>query len=215
MGLQGGDGTYQGGWVVARSVPSDRFRFVGASFNSAIYLFGGQGAFVNNLEGTSGGFPVHSSVMKYAPYTYTASEVTALVDAHTGNVSALDTRIALLEGLVASQANTIASLQTTLAQVNDRVGLVDQSCFSSGASTRNRRSDGCRRASAGGGNASSGGARTAMYVGIGVGVVVVAAVVAVVYAVKRAGTTAHVIMTPMEPVPAAVDSPAFEQETNV
>lgn len=52
---------------MAQSVPSGRFRFVGASYQSTIYLFGGQGSYTDSLDGDNGGFPVLSDVMVYSP----------------------------------------------------------------------------------------------------------------------------------------------------
>ena len=56
--VTGGGGSYSGAWAVEQSLPSTRFRFVGAS-HKAIYLFGGQRAWVDDLDGNgNGGFPV-------------------------------------------------------------------------------------------------------------------------------------------------------------
>lgn len=59
---------YAGEWVVEQSIPSNRFRFIGATAGSTIYLFGGQGPWVDNIDGNgNGGFPVLNTTMTYSP----------------------------------------------------------------------------------------------------------------------------------------------------
>lgn len=59
------DENNQGVWKEEESIPSDRFRFVAASMNDAIYLFGGQGEFDPSIPG----YHVHNTTMLYVPRT--------------------------------------------------------------------------------------------------------------------------------------------------
>eukprot|EP01038_Epipyxis_sp_PR26KG_P008024 gene8024-10873_t len=60
-------------WIIEEDIPSDLFRFIGASYNSstsiyssAIFLFGGQGIY-ENTSSTTGIFPIRNSTIKYIP----------------------------------------------------------------------------------------------------------------------------------------------------
>jgi hypothetical protein len=185
--------------VIARAIPSNRFRFVGATYQSAIYLFGGQGAYVNNLQGADGGFPVHKSVMKYAPYTYTAAEVTMLLDTHNGNVTSLDDRIGGLATLSATQATTIAELRVQLANVTATLLTINAECFTS-SGARARRSEGCRREAEPQAISSSTSGNTALYVGVTIGVVVALAAAIIAIAVWKMNKSGRVTMAPPAPV---------------
>eukprot|EP00040_Diaphanoeca_grandis_P022320 m.119652 g.119652 ORF g.119652 m.119652 type:complete len:404 (+) comp28751_c2_seq1:236-1447(+) len=69
---------YAGSWVLETEVPANRFRFVGASYQRSIYLFGGQLAWVDNLDGQgNGGFPVSNTTMVYRPNDFTTTTSTS------------------------------------------------------------------------------------------------------------------------------------------
>jgi len=72
------DNNNQGVWKEEESIPADRFRFVAASVNNAIYLFGGQGEFDPSIPG----YPVHDTTMLYVPRTI--RELRALESGLTG-----------------------------------------------------------------------------------------------------------------------------------
>eukprot|EP01039_Chlorochromonas_danica_P010555 gene10553-11693_t len=57
-------------WSPEESIPADLFRFVGTSYNDAIYLFGGQGVF-NNVSLT---YPIKGETLKYIPESTTSSQ---------------------------------------------------------------------------------------------------------------------------------------------
>mmetsp|Transcript_8039 Transcript_8039/g.22951 ORF Transcript_8039/g.22951 Transcript_8039/m.22951 type:complete len:446 (-) Transcript_8039:2592-3929(-) len=69
--FEAGEAPYSGEFFCEDPVPSDRFRFAGASYGDRIYLFGGQGAFTESLGGSAGtyGYPIHQTAMLYTPRT--------------------------------------------------------------------------------------------------------------------------------------------------
>lgn len=101
--VTGGGGSYSGAWAVEQSLPSTRFRFVGAS-HKAIYLFGGQRAWVDDLDGNgNGGFPVIGTTMVYRP--------NSTVDSGNGGNAAAAGPAAAVTGAVAVLALAASVLQ--------------------------------------------------------------------------------------------------------
>lgn len=55
---------YGGDWVVQADLPSNRFRYTGVSYRNTIFTFGGQGSWVDNIDGSgAGGYPVLNTTM--------------------------------------------------------------------------------------------------------------------------------------------------------
>ena len=166
---------------------------MGASYQSSIYLFGGQGAYTEALDGTNGGFPVLNEVMVYAPLTYTVAEVTALLIESQANSTALAARVGELESTVASHALTVDTLQTQLDALSATVGRIDTACLAPAAGSdsnnnphRDRRAAGCAASSTSSGGGTSSDA--AVYAGVAVAVVVaVVAAVGVVMWSRKSG----------------------------
>eukprot|EP00457_Paulinella_chromatophora_P009684 gb/GEZN01009755.1/.p1 GENE.gb/GEZN01009755.1/~~gb/GEZN01009755.1/.p1 ORF type:complete len:381 (+),score=15.83 gb/GEZN01009755.1/:65-1207(+) len=66
--------TSPGSWIVETSIPDSRFRFVAGSYGNTIFLFGGQGRWTENLNGSGmGGFPIIRTVTTYVSETSAAS----------------------------------------------------------------------------------------------------------------------------------------------
>jgi len=91
---------FSGDWVVEESVPNNRFRYVGVSYGRTIYLFGGQSAWVENIDGNgNGGFPVSDTTMIYRPASVTDSPTkstaspVAAPTIDNGNSAASDPRV--------------------------------------------------------------------------------------------------------------------------
>lgn len=173
----GTTGRFTGSWSVEEPVPSNRFRFVGATVGGSIYLFGGQGDFIANMDGVNGGFPVHNDVMRYAPNTFSDFEVTTLLNVHSTNLSIIESQVVVLQGTVASQNAMIAALRTQLTNLTAVLGSINPACISS--SDRSRRSTGCPAAGSAGGSSTSTSINSAVAIGVSVAVfVTIVAVVA-------------------------------------
>lgn len=115
--LDVGDGSaaaYAGAWVVEQELPADRFRFGGASHDRAVYLFGGQGAWTDNLDGNgNGGFPVIATTMVYrsvSQSTAPASTAPASTTPGSDDSSASRTTGSLGSVLVAVAVSAVAGL---------------------------------------------------------------------------------------------------------
>eukprot|EP00968_Pinguiococcus_pyrenoidosus_P005151 scaffold334_cov241-Pinguiococcus_pyrenoidosus.AAC.14 len=66
---------YTGEWVFEDPVPQNRFRFVAASVEEKIFLFGGQTNFVESLPGSGlPGYPISNTTMLYTPKTFRDSD---------------------------------------------------------------------------------------------------------------------------------------------
>eukprot|EP00041_Stephanoeca_diplocostata_P028784 m.832257 g.832257 ORF g.832257 m.832257 type:complete len:457 (-) comp23435_c0_seq11:246-1616(-) len=64
---------YNGSWVQSEEIPTERFRFAGVSYapKTAIYLFGGQGIWQDDITGDGrGGFPIQKTAVMYIPKEY-------------------------------------------------------------------------------------------------------------------------------------------------
>jgi len=108
--LDAGDGdgghNYTADWVVEQEIGHDRFRFVATSFGTSIFLFGGQGAWTENIDGEGhGGFPIHDTALLYTPRLF--GDGTNIFDGN--DAAAAPIRSALLEALVAAVATAAAS----------------------------------------------------------------------------------------------------------
>lgn len=61
-----GNGPYGGDWTVELEIPEDRFRYTGVSYRNTIFVFGGQGGYVEDVDGTGiPGYPVLNTTMQY------------------------------------------------------------------------------------------------------------------------------------------------------
>jgi len=109
---------YNGDWIIEQNVPSDRFRFVAASFGTSIFLFGGQGAWEDDLDGEgNGGFPIHNTAMLYTPKEYV--DGTSIFDPKPNNEGKqdADADAAVLAAAAASGIFVAAAAAVAVASV--------------------------------------------------------------------------------------------------